>query len=496
MNRPSLNNLVPAIRNGLWNAGANLAGALSGAIGSILIVRGLSAEAYGEFSYYIWLAGLVSTVGTWAAPLALTKITSELRGRHEHTEARALIRGVLLALLSINVLLSGGVIIWASSASALQRIYLLLVAAYLLPNALSAAFRSALWGREHYREVSITEIFATLLQLALIGAASMASWGAPGFVAAVLSASIIRATGMAWTLRPVGASAVAARLPSRATLRRYLAFFVPATLSLVFTIIIWERSEVFFLAQFSGLSQIGFYNLAYTSYAMFLTLGWALVNGFHPAISRDYGAGDWQRIREQARQGMILAGLYAVPLCFGSWAALEGLFKLLYGDKMAPVVPVAQVLFVGLLPGVVAAVLGFTINAVGNAWLAVRFGIGMAVLNIGLDLVLIPRLGALGGAIANSGAQLVYSLFLVVAARRLYQIEPPWRTLGSIMVVGLVTTFLLPKLVQLWLPGIAGLAGAIAVSGCAYTLAVWFLGHLQPLRAATAYEAPVPAAGL
>jgi O-antigen/teichoic acid export membrane protein len=477
--------MVLAIRNGLWNAFAQVIGALTGIAGSVLIVRGLSPEAYGAFSYYVWLAGLISTLGTLAFPSTLTKITSELHGGREHSEARALSRTVALVLFGLNLALSGGILAWAFQTPISTRTYLLIVAAFLVPNALGAIFRSTLWGREHYSGVSVTETVSALLQFALVVVATLAQWGAPGYVAVVLVGSIVRAIGLALTLRrPSGATNPprAARLPGRSTLRRYLVFCAPATLALLFYIVIWERSEVFFLERLSTLKQVGFYNLAYTTYAMFLGLGWALVNGFYPSISRDYGAGEWSRIREKVRQGVILATVFAVPLSLGGWVTLEALIALLYGQHMQDAAPVARILFIGLLPGVVASVLGFTMSAVGNAWLTVRLGVVLAALNIALDLLLIPHFGALGGAIANTGAQVMYTVLLLFVVRRRYRIELPWRILAGIVGLGVLTTLLLPSIIQRWSPGIWGLISAIVVGGACYILGIWSLGYLRLLR--------------
>jgi O-antigen/teichoic acid export membrane protein len=484
---------VLALRNGLWNVLANLAGALAGLVGSVLIVRSLAAEEYGTFSYYVWLAGVVGVLGTLAFPGALTKITSELIGGQEQDQAHALARLIWRGLLGLNLLLGAAMLLVALNAPDPQRIYLTIIAACIVPNALAGVGRSTLWGRERYRPVSLIAVMAAAVQLVLIAVVVAAGWGAPGFVAAVLATNSAHAVGLAWVLargQRAADTPAPMRQPSRATLRRYVAFLVPATLSQFFVMIVWERSEVFFLARLANFEQVGLYSLAYTSYAMFLTLGWALVNGFHPAISRDFGAGAWDHIRQQVRMGSLLAACFAVPLSFGAWATFDALLPLLYGDKVREAVPVALVLFLGLLPGVCGAVLGMTVSAVGGVWLHVRLGLVLSALNIGLDLALIPMLGARGAAVANTSAQVVFFVLLVVAMQRRYRIGPDWRVLGGIVGVGAITTFLLPRLVRLWLPGEWGVAGAIVVAAGAYVLTLWRLGYLRPLREEDARSDP------
>lgn len=473
-----------AVRNGLWNAGATVVASLAGVVGSILIVRSLTLEAYGAFSYYLWLAGILAAAGTLALPNSLTKITSELRGQRQMGEAGALSQSIALGLFALNALIAIGTVVWAIASPAAQQVYLLIIAAILVPNALVAVFRSTLWGSERYRPVSIASTGSSLLRLVLVCIAYLAQWDAPGFVAAVLATSITEGMTLGWILSRTASSVgvpFAMRLPGKETIKRYLAFAVPAMLSLPLAVIVWERSEVFFLERFSSLEQVGFYSLGFTIFDMFLALGWALINGFYPAISKDYGARDWLRIRTKARQGLLLAILYALPLTFGGLATLDHLIGLLYGSKMAPAVPVAQVLFAGLLPGVVTGVLGVTLIAVGRIWLSAGVGTGISIVNIVMNIILIPRFGALGGAMANTSTQLIYTAVLFAAMYRMYGIRVPIRTLIEVAGVSAVTTFLLPRAIQLLLPEAWGLAGAVIVSGCLYLAIAWRLGFVEPL---------------
>jgi O-antigen/teichoic acid export membrane protein len=477
-----------AIKNGLWNGLANAAGALTGMLGSIIIVRSLTAEEYGAFSYYVWLAGILSAAGTLALPNALTKIGSELRGEGKPDEALALARTVTAVLLGLNLIYSLGLIIFtAVGAEAAQQPYLAVLAVVLVPTTLSTVLRSSLWGEERYKPVSLAALVATLAQLPAIGLVAAENWGAPGFVGATLAVNLIQVLGLVLALHPAGprprieSAAATPRWPARTTWSRYFRFAAPATTVLLFELIVWQRSGVFFLERSSGLEQVGYYGLAYTVFGACLTLGWALVQGYYPAISRDYGARDWPAITRRLRQALLLATVYAVPLSLGGWVTLGSLIQLLYGEKMLPAVAVGQILLVGLLPGVAAAVLGLTISAAGAVWLHVPFGLGLSALNIVLSLVLTPRYGAVGAALASTLTQISSFGLSLLAVQRLFGIRPPWRLLGGVVAIGLLTTLVVPLLVQYWLPGVWGLGGAIVCAGALYVAGTWRFGHLQPL---------------
>jgi len=475
-----------AVTNGLWNALANAFSTLLAIAGSILIVRSLTPAEYGSFSYFVWLATIISVLGTLAFPLAITKITSELRGDQRPADAYALSRLLTVALIVINLIIAVGVLFLAVGSTAPQNVYLLIIAAYLVPNALTAHLRSTLWGHERYRPVAAIEIGGSLVQIVLVVGAYQLDLGAPGYVAAVLSGNVIQAVGLAALMwRPPRPRRLPS-FPERALVRRYLAFASPATLILLCEVIIWQRSEIFFLELLRDLAEVGYYNLSFTVFSMFLALGWALLHGFYPAISRSYGAKQWHGIHHNVRQSAVLAALFAVPLTFGGWTVVDKLVLLLYGEKMLPVVPVAQILLVGLMPGVLAGIFSLTVNAVGGIWLLVRLGIPLVALNVVLNILLVPAMGAVGGAIANTGTQVAYTFMLILIVSQRYRIALPYRAVGGVVLIGALTTFALPTVLQGWLPGVVGLLAAAAAAGCVYLIAIWSMGYLKFFRSAEA----------
>jgi O-antigen/teichoic acid export membrane protein len=465
-----------AVRNGLWNAVANVIGVISGMASSILIVRSMSPDEYGSFSYYIWLAGLMGTLGTLAFPNAVTKISSELHGQDQRRDAAILSRFVHFMLFFINLTLSVIILLWANNIQDSQKIYFYILAGVILPNSIVFVARSTLWGEQKYKAVSIITFVALVLQFALVCFVYAANLGLPGFVFSILSSNIFQAIGfiaVSLVNRSKHFSRAFEIVPSRAIMRRYFSFALPYTLVLIFETVIWQRSELFFLEKFSSKEQIGFYSLAYTLYGMCLALGWSLINGFYPAISYDYGAKAWSGIREKIRQAALIVTLFAVPLTLGAWVTLQPVIAFVYGEKMLSVVPVAQVLFAGLIAGVIAAVLGLMINAVGDLRVNIMMGVVLSFINIGLDILLIPRLHAIGGAIANTLTQVVYATMLFVIVYRKYKVNLPWFDMTKIALVGVFTTFILPFVIRVWVDTLPGLIIAVSSAAILYTAIIW-----------------------
>ncbi|MGE3267927.1 MAG: oligosaccharide flippase family protein [Chloroflexota bacterium] len=470
-----------AVRNGLWSSLASLAGAIAGLIGSVVIVRGLTPEEYGAFSYYLWLASILATLGTLALPNALTKIRSELRGERQDSQAGQLSGLVVLTLFALNAVIAIGLAVWASTAGEPDQAYLLVLAVAAIPVALTSALRSHLWADQRYRPVSIVTILGTVIHLILVGMAWWQGWHVTGYLVAALALNAVQCLGLLAVIAFPQPKVLVSRLgvPSSPILWRYIAFAAPAAFVQFTDQLIWQRSGVFFLERDSTLEQVGFYSLAFTGFSLLLMLGWALVQGFYPAISHDFGAGDWPGIRRRLKQAAILASLYAAPVSFGGVAMLPYLLPLVYGEKVAPSIPVAQMLFVGLFPGVLTAVFGLTISAVGGIWLHVRLGIVSATVSVVANLILVPRLGAVGSAIANTLAQLTTAVLLVTFAHLKYRLSLPWRDVGIVLAVGVVSTYVVPIAIHELLPGVWGILLSVVAAAAAYIGLAWLLGYLH-----------------
>ncbi|MDQ4078979.1 MAG: oligosaccharide flippase family protein [Chloroflexota bacterium] len=233
-----------AVRNGLWNALSTGFAGVTGLLGSVLVVRSLPSSDYGVFSYYLWLASIAVAVATLALPISLTKVTSELIGQGDDGEASALSVSVILGVLALGTLITLGFLIWAFSASSSQRIFLLIIAAVMVPHSVTPVLLSVLWGRQRYKPVAIMLLVASCWQLALIGLAFREGWGSAGFVVAILSGNVVNAAGLCLVLAR-GRDAIYRswrefRLPRQSTQRRFVAFLVPATFSQLFTVVVWS----------------------------------------------------------------------------------------------------------------------------------------------------------------------------------------------------------------------------------------------------------------
>jgi len=154
---------------------------------------------------------------------------------------------------------------------------------------------------------------------------------------------------------------------------------------------------------------------------------------------------------------------------------------LVYGETVGPSIPVAQILFLGLLPGVVTAVFGIAVSAIGGIWLHVRLGLISATVSVVANLILVPRLGAVGAATANTLAQLTTAILLMTCAHFMYRLTLPWRGATLVVAVGLLSTFVVPTMIYELVPDIRGVALAMVAAASFYAALMWRMGYLRIL---------------
>ncbi len=175
------------------------------------------------------------------------------------------------------------------------------------------------------------------------------------------------------------------------------------------------RLDFAFLGAMAGPAVLGTYSVA-SKFAELLRLpGTALTWVCYPQLAGASADAASSRARRYLRPALLTVGL-AVPPAF----VLSGpVISLLYGARFADAVPQAHVLLAGMLLGGASGVASAYLYARGRPGTnSLALGIGL-VLTVVLDLVLIPRHGAMGAAWASTIAYLLTDAALIGTVLRL-----------------------------------------------------------------------------
>jgi O-antigen/teichoic acid export membrane protein len=184
------------------------------------------------------------------------------------------------------------------------------------------------------------------------------------------------------------------------------------------------RFDFVVLSAFSGTAVVGTYAVASKFAELVRVLPLAINYVLYPQFSRqsiDRAAGNAQRLLRPATGATFVC---AIVLGLAAPFALP----LLYGAQFDAAVGLAQILLVGLSVEGAAGVVSAYLYGTGRPGLtSVAMGAGVA-LTVVLDLVLVPRWGATGAAVASTVAYLATTATLVLVFRTM--IRSVWRPIS------------------------------------------------------------------
>lgn len=447
---------------------------------SIPLARVIGPDRLGYFSYIQWLAMVGSNAVLLGIPATTRRYMAESLGRDDLPAAR----GIFFATLQIQTILAFAALVvgeilvftltdrsyWSSS-------WLIVVS--LVPRMIMSIPSQAHAAGERLQ----SNLFAYVVSsVVLVGIMGFGLWSGGGLVAAAAAYAIANSVELilklTFALRWLGSGP---RTPIGPELRkRMLTFSTHGATLLLLNLVIWDKSDFFFLELLRrDRAGLAFFNSAINLADRAIQIVQVFVNGLSVSLMSEVGR-SVDKMYVIARVGLRYSILIAGVLLFGLSAVGPHLVLTLYGPRFAPAGPLLSLVAVMAIGKCLMPLLQALFQAAERQKAVVVWSCCCGALNVALDLLLIPQMGAMGAAIANGSAQLLAAAGLIYWAQRVLGID--WSLgrsipgllagLGSALVAhaaGLAFTLAPVRLVA----GI--LAGAIV-----FPLLLRLLGALQP----------------
>ncbi|MDD1679062.1 MAG: flippase [Methanomicrobiales archaeon] len=247
--------------------------------------------------------------------------------------------------------------------------------------------------------------------------------------------------------------------------------FLTAGGNLVFSI-----SDVILIGYFLTNADVGIYRAALqlTSVATFTTI--ALQSVLYPQISRWSVEGDISRIQASLSRAFTYSLFLSVPVAVGGWILGYPLLFYLYGADFTAGNGSLSILLAMQIINVFMYLEIMSLNAMNRPHDSFRATTVAAILNIVLNIGLIPVLGIIGAAIATAFSMAVNALISFFLLRRIVPVGIERKPVGSIILsagimgVGIaILQFLLPA------TNAGMLVAIVAVGTGIYTVALFSL---------------------
>jgi O-antigen/teichoic acid export membrane protein len=459
---------VPGAGSLLWGAGGLAVSrylvAMLGWAGTVVIARELSASDWGAFSLIFSLLRIVGFLGD----LEVSRIVlSSLLDPEEDTGRTLgsyvvlrLLLGVAAYVVAVAVVVAGDYPTPLVLATMVAGVTLVLASA---SHGLRLYFESSLW----LRPVAVALVVAQAAQLALTLA--LAATGHATLLWFVVPAVLFDVVVLVWELLAVRR---AVGLRPRVQPRRWAVWLreaVPLAVG-------WALAEVYFridmvlLSRLGSLEAVGVYAIGYKFADLSGFVAPALLA---PAIGLLVRAwpGRPEEFRRVFRHALVVLAALAVGLVIGFAVLATPAIEFFYGARYGDGAWAARALVTGKAVNFFTQLVFVTLVAAGRRRVfPVAMLIGLVV-NVGLNLVLIPRSSYNGAAFATVVTELLVLAILSVSLGRLHQVSPlPLGSLLRILLAGGLMAAVLLALQELLPWYLLALVGAVVYLGALHLL--------------------------
>jgi O-antigen/teichoic acid export membrane protein len=418
--------------NTAWQIGARVIGALIGVVQVGILSHYLHSHGYGQYSFVLSVIG----VGTVLTDMGLGLVTVRSLGQEDHAARGRTLGGMLVAKLLFSIL----AVVVSDCFAAIAPIdtteragIFLMSALYLvsIPSAVSAAFQAELELRYPIAVGAVQTALTLSLTVALImlHAPLQALLGIQLALGALASIVLYLLASTRYGLSFAGSWRLGLHIMRAAIL-------VGISQALV---VLYFRIDAVLLGLLRGPGDVAHYTAAYR----FVDLGnfgaAAFMGSMYPLmVRRGQVAGrDWLVAAYQRSADLLM--FVAVPLSVAWIILAHPIIFLVFPSDFETSVGALRVLSLVLVPIYFNNLVGHLVLTVHREKTFLWVSLGAAVLNVGLNILLIPAHGIMAAAVITVLTEVYVAVAGTIIVWRVLKFVP---SLRSTMLIVVSTTFM------------------------------------------------------
>jgi O-antigen/teichoic acid export membrane protein len=393
----------------------------------LMIVRYLSKTGYGEFAYALAIVTLGETIALFGLDRAIGRLIPISLERREYETAFGVLVLAVGAVVAIGAGLIALIVLTQGSLDHLlvndpRAVTLLVLMIALAPiQALEDLLRGlfsvlarprTIFVRAYVLEpafrmtvalvviVSHSGIYVLALGYVLAGAVGLV-------ISTFLLVGILRADGLLphFRLRTM-------QIPFQGT----FAFTLPLLSTDLVNVLLFS-SDAVLLGHFAGPREVAAFRVIFPLASLNMVVFSVFVVLFIPLASRLFARGDHAGIDDLYRKTTVWITVVTFPIFAFAFLAATPITCLLYGSRYASSALFLSILAVGYYARAALGFSGMTLMVCGRVRSLTLLNVFAMVFNVGINLVLIPRYGALGAAIGTTSTLVLHNVLMQLALR-------------------------------------------------------------------------------
>lgn len=408
--------------------------AILGYLLRLVLARNLSVEEYGLVYAIISLVTLFSIfVGFAVPPVSLVKYISEFKTKNEPEKIKKLIN-IIYTLHFVSAMIIG--LIFIIFSKGISKNYLgsenysnliVLYSIFFIILPLFALLKEIFRGFQKIKYFALANISQSFFLLMFTFLFISLGYGIKSvFIAHILSVIFSLIIFYSIFIKKVfHLSNPFSFSLDRSLMKKLSVFAFPIFLTSLFDIV-YGRLDSILLSKFASLSEVGLYNAAYPT----VSSAWGILSSviifLVPIISEISAKKEYDKIRLAVNTLYKYAFMIVLPITIIVFLFSETILNILFGSEYVAAAFALKILSLGILMQVLIKINNAVFIGSANTKVMMKFLIVGSIVNIILNVVLIPRLGITGAAIALVSSFFVILLISIIALNKQFNLK--WDT--------------------------------------------------------------------
>jgi O-antigen/teichoic acid export membrane protein len=386
----------------------------------VLIVRYLSKTDYGAFAYALSLVSLGASIATFGLDRSITRFVPiyDEQGNYSKLFGTVVMAiGTVASLGLVCLVLVYGLqgVLAGSLISNERAISLLLILVVLTPiQALDGLFMGmfAVFSKPRaifFRKYILTPSLRLTVVLLLVLGNQSVFFLASGYVAAAALGVGIYAVMLYGMLRSEGLLQHFGFDKIQFPAREVFSFTIPLlTSDLVYMAM--NTSDVILLGHFGGAEDVGAFRVIWPAAHLNQLVMTSFTLLFTPLAARLFARDDREGINRLYWQTAIWIAVLSFPIFALTFSLAQPVTVTMFGSRYEDSATYLALLSFGYYFNAALGFNGLTLKVFGKLRYIVSINVAAALVNVGINLVLIPRYGPLGAAIGTCGTLIVHNI--------------------------------------------------------------------------------------
>jgi len=387
----------------------------------MVMARSLTTQGFGQIGIVQSLITIITVIGLLGLPTALTRQIAFYRARNDNKNVIQTIHSGLWISLPAAILLV--LIIWSTKGWLSTNVFhditlvsVLALFALVIPFlALEQLMGAILLGFQRVRTYTIIhDIFRFSVTLLLIVIFLKLYQPIPTHAALAYLISYIIA-GVIYLFSCRNHLNGVFRIPNlfNATTKKLLTFSWPLVLSSLLWILL-PRTDIIMLGFFKNTLTVGLYNAAVPLGELIPIFARAFIPIFIPLFTELISQDRWVEIRDLYKIITRWTIAATMPLFFVVMLSPEHFLNMLFGSRYLEAAQSLQILTLGYFLPLLLGPTSSYLTTMGKTKTVMINTIIIYILNVSLNLLLIPRFGLIGAAAATATSFVIYRFITLV----------------------------------------------------------------------------------